>query len=198
MIQYVNATCYYVSGKIGPIRGKFLIDTGTSICVISEKVFNRLQEENFTLLPTNHQVRTAAGTFLKIKGTCTIEIQLDHILFTQEFLVANIEASMGILGINFFDQYEAAIKIKKKTLKTNKGNTRLHKQNTEVCNRIQLCDNVIVPPQSETYVKTYTAKNCAAHLNIVETTNRFIEQGLLIGNSRYIPDPNDCFRVECQ
>ena len=181
VIQYVNATCYYVSGKIGPIRGKFFIDTGSSICVISEKVFNRLQEENLTLLPTNRQVRTADGTFLKIKGTCTIKIQLDHVLFTQGFLVANIEESLGILGINFL--YEADIKIKKKTLKTNKGKIRLHKQNTEVCNRIQLRDNVIVPPQSETYVKTYTAQNCAAHLNIVESTNHFIEQGLLIGKT---------------
>ena len=47
-LQSVNATCYYVSGKIGSIRGKILIDTGSSICVISEKAFNRLSGVNIT------------------------------------------------------------------------------------------------------------------------------------------------------
>ena len=46
IIHSVNASCYYVTGKIGSVRGKFLIDTGSSICVISEKVFDRLGSEN--------------------------------------------------------------------------------------------------------------------------------------------------------
>ena len=182
-LQSVNATCYYVSGKIGSIRGKFLIDTGSSICVISEKVFNRLSGENINLLPSNRQVRTADGTFLKVKGSCTLQIQLDHLLFGQEFIVANIEESLGILGINFIDQYEVDIKIKKKVLKTNNGKIKLHKQSFEGCCRIQLCDKVTFPPQSETFVKTYTAQNCAAHLNIVEPTNKYIDQGLLISKT---------------
>ena len=182
-LQSVNATCYYVSGKIGSIRGKFLIDTGSSICVISEKVFNRLSGENINLLPSNRQVRTADGTFLKVKGSCTLQIQLDHLLFDQEFIVANIEESLGILGINFIDQYEVDIKIRKKVLKTNNGKIKLHKQNFEGCCRIQLCDKVTLPPQSETFVKTYTAQNCAAHLNIVEPTNKYIDQGLLISKT---------------
>ena len=46
-----------------------------------------------------------------------MEIQLDHVLFTQEFIVVNIEKSLGILGTNFLDQYEGDIKIRDKTLK---------------------------------------------------------------------------------
>ena len=118
-LKSVNASCYYVSGKIGSIRRKFLIGTGSSICVISEKVFNPLSGENINLLPSNRQVRTADGTFLKVKGSCTLQIQLDHLLFDQEFIVANIEEYLGILGINFIDQYKVDIKIKKKVLKTN-------------------------------------------------------------------------------
>ena len=69
--------------------------------------------ENINLLPSNRQVRTADGTFLKVKGSCTLQIQLDHLLFDLEFMVANIEESLGILGINFIDQYYVDIKIKK-------------------------------------------------------------------------------------
>lgn len=38
-----------------------------------------------------------------------LQIQLDHIIFDQEFIVANIEEPCGILGINFLDLYEADI-----------------------------------------------------------------------------------------
>ena len=104
-------------------------------------------------------------------------------MFSQEFIVANIEESLGILGINFLDQYQADVKIRKKILKTNQGKIKLHKQSADICNRIQLCENVIIPPQSEAYIKTYTVQNCEAHLNILEPTNRYIEQGLLIGRT---------------
>ena len=104
-------------------------------------------------------------------------------MFDQEFIVANIEESLGILGINFIDQYEVDINIKKKVLKTNNGKIKLHKQNFEGCCKIQLCDKGTFPSQSETFVKTYTAQNCAAHLNIVEPTNKYIDQGLLISKT---------------
>ena len=52
-----------------------------------------------------------------------------------------------------------------------------------MCSRIQLCENVIIPPQSEGYIKTYTTQNCASPLNLVEPTNKYIHQGLLIGKT---------------
>ena len=183
MVQLLNSACYYVNGKVGHVRGKFLIDTGSSICVLSEKVYERIKENDISLQPSHRQVRAANGTLLRIKGTCTLQIQLDHVLFNQEFIVANIEESLGILGINFLDQYQADVKIRKKILKTNQGRIKLHKQSTDVCNRLQLCENITVPSQSEAYIKTYTVQNCEARLNILEPTNRFLDQGLLIGRT---------------
>ena len=183
MVQLLNSACYYVNGKVGHVRGKFLIDTGSSICVLSEKVYERIKGNDISLQPSHRQVRAANGTLLRIKGTCTLQIQLDHVLFNQEFIVANIEESLGILGINFLDQYQADVKIRKKILKTNQGRIKLHKQSTDVCNRLQLCENITVPSQSEAYIKTYTVQNCEARLNILEPTNRFLDQGLLIGRT---------------
>lgn len=151
---------------MGQVRGKFLIDTGSTICVISEKLFDRLYDETISLRPTDRKVQTADGSFLKLKGICTLRIQLDHIIFDQDFIVANIEESLGILGINFLDQYDADVKIRKKTLKTNRGKIKLHKQGNEVCCRIQLCENLTIPPQSEAFVKTFTTQSCSSHLHI--------------------------------
>ena len=126
IVRSIHNACFYVNGTIGQTKGNFLIDTGSSICVLSEKVFERLNNENVPLFPTEKRVRTADGNFLKIKGLCNIGIQLDHLIFNQEFIVANIEESFGILGINFLDAYEADVKIGTKMLKTKLGKVKLH------------------------------------------------------------------------
>ena len=73
MVQLINAACYYVNGKVGFAKGKFLIDTGSSICVLSEKVYERIKGEGVHLQPTQRRVRAANGTLLKIRGTCTLQ-----------------------------------------------------------------------------------------------------------------------------
>ena len=181
-VQYVSQRCYYVNGKIGHVRLNFLIDTGSSISVISEKTFGKICQDTTVLYDTDLKVHTANGSLLKLKGACTLQMQLDHIIFSQEFIVANI-AEPGILGMSFLDQVEADIKIKKKTLKTNKGKIKLHKQGQEVCCRIKMCENVTIPPQSESYVKAYTPNICSTHLNIVEPTNKHIQRGLFVGKT---------------
>ena len=50
----IHNACFYVNGTIGQTKGKLLIDTGSSICVLSEKVFERLNNENVPLFPTKN------------------------------------------------------------------------------------------------------------------------------------------------
>ena len=109
-------------GKINQTRLNFLIDSGSSICVLSENVFEKISTNSTILQETARKVRTANGGLLKIRGTCTLKVQLDHLDFDQEFIIANIEEP-GILGISFLDQYEVDIKVRKKILKTKKGKT---------------------------------------------------------------------------
>ena len=125
-VQYVSQRCYYVNGKIGHVRLNFLIDTGSSISVISEKTFGKICQDSTVLYDTDRKVHTANGSLLKLKGACTLQMQLDHIIFSQEFIVANI-AEPGILGMSFLDQVEADINFTKKTLKTNKGKITLNR-----------------------------------------------------------------------
>ena len=124
---------YYVNGQIDTCRGKFLIDTGSSISVVATKVLEKLNQK-IDKEPTDRQVRTANGGFLNIKGTCSLTIRLDHLTFQQEFIIADIEESLGIMGVNFLDQYRADIKIKKRILKTDQGKVKLHKRGAQVCN----------------------------------------------------------------
>ena len=180
-VRSIHNACFYVNGTIGQTKGKFLIDTGSSISVLSEKVFERSNNENVPLFPTEKRVRTADGNFLKIKGLCNIGMQLDHLIFNQEFIVANIEESFGILGINFLDAYEVDVKIDKKMLKTKLGKVKLHR--SESCNRIQLCETTTVPAYSETYDKKYSCQNSSHSVSLLQPTNRYIDQGLLVART---------------
>ena len=62
---------------------------------------------------------------MKVKSCCTLQIRLDHLMFDQEFIVANIDGSLSILGINSIGQYEVDIKIRKKVLKTKKWENQI-------------------------------------------------------------------------
>ena len=182
-IQTISQACLYVNGSIGSIKGRFLVDTGSSICVISSKVFNSLNQGNIVLTPTTKNVRMADGTLLKLKGLCDLEIQLDHLLFSHQFVVADVDESMGILGINFLDTYDAEVKIKKRLLKTKLGKIKLHRSSSDICNRIQLCDNVTIPANSEVHVKSYSTQNSCVPLNILEPSKSYVDRGLLIART---------------
>ena len=182
-IQTISQACLYVNGSIGSITGRFLVDTWSSICVISSKVFNLLNQENIVLTRTTKNVRMADGTLLKLKGICDLEIQLDHLLFSQQFVVADVDETMGILGIHFLDTYDAEVKIKKRLLKTKLGKIKVHGNISDICNRIQLCDNVTFPANSEIHVKSYSTQNSCVPLNILEQSKSYVDRGLLIART---------------
>ena len=168
---------YYVNGQIDACRGKFLIDTGSSISVVATKVLEKLNQK-IDIEPTDRQVRTANGGFLNIKGTCSLTIRLDHLTFQQEFIIADIKESLGILGVNFLDQYRADIGVKKRILKTDQGKVKLHKRGAQACNKLQLYENVTIPAQSETLDKAYMPDSCLTQSSAREPSNRYFNRGL--------------------
>ena len=184
----INGSCYYVNGKIESHRGKFLIDTGSSVSVIGTKVLEHLNLD-IPIQPADRKVRKANGGLLDVKGRCNLEIQLDHLTFRQDFIIADIEESLGILGINFLDENGADVKIRKRLLKTKQGKIKLHKRGAQVCNKLQLCENVTIPAQSEAFVKAYMPENSNIQYSLLEPTNRYINQGLLI--ARTLIDTSD-------
>ena len=185
----MSGSCYYVNGRIDTCRGKFLIDTGSSISVVATEVLGKLNQK-ITIEPTDRKVRTANGGLLDIKGTCSLSIRLDHLTFQQEFIIADVEESLGILGVNFLDQYRADIKIKKRILKTDQGKVKLHKRGAQVCNRLQLCENVIIPAQSETLVKAYMPNKSPSSFSVLEPSYQYVDQGLLIARTLLNPSQN--------
>jgi hypothetical protein len=62
------------------------------------------------------QLSTAKGAKLQIARKCVLNFEIEHISFSFEFVVADIEEKIGILGIDFFKNYNACLQIHKRVL----------------------------------------------------------------------------------
>ena len=120
-----------MNGKIGHVRLNFLLIPGPALVLIQRKLLKRFAKTPQYYSITDRKVHTANDSLLKLKGACTLQMQLDHIIFSQKFIEAKI-AEPGILGMSFLDQVEAEIKFTKKTLKTKKGNITLNRHGHQV------------------------------------------------------------------
>ena len=54
---------------------------------------------------------TANGSKLQIAGKFLSNFEIDHLSFSFTFIVADIEERIGILGMDFFEEFNASLKI---------------------------------------------------------------------------------------
>ena len=138
---------FYVPCKIGKVKGSFLIDTGSTVSVLSSKVVSMIGQTT-DLQPIVEKLMTANGEQLKLSGKLDLKFQLEHLDFSQMFIVAEIDEEFGILGMDFLQENNASMKLGKRILKTSSGKLRLYKHTSNVCARLALEDSVVVPPRS--------------------------------------------------
>ena len=177
-----SKSCFYVPGKIGRTRGSFLIDTGSSVSVLSNKVLAMLGHSS-DLQTVQEKVVTANGQELKLLGKLKLNIQLEHLDFSQVFIVADIDEDFGILGMDFLQDHKASIKIGKRVLKTSAGKLKLFRQSSRVCARLRLEGMIDIPPHSEVFVKGYIDRTFPGTLGVLEPDGGFMSQGVLIGRT---------------
>ena len=81
-----------------PVR--FLVDTGSSITIISESVLDKMGEQQPQLIPDGTDVLLADGGSLKVQGKHLMKLQFDKEVRESEVWVADIQTE-GILGLDF-------------------------------------------------------------------------------------------------
>lgn len=57
-------------------------------------------------------------------GQFKLTIELEYSTFSENVIVADVDESLGIIGIDFMEEFNAKIKIKKSLLKTDKGQVK--------------------------------------------------------------------------
>ena len=86
--------------KIQNLNIRALIDTGSELTLISEKVYNGLNNIP-ALKKCNIALHSASGSKLQVLGNVTINIKLQGLKFDQEFIVVRDLTRSAILGRDF-------------------------------------------------------------------------------------------------
>ena len=150
--------------------------------VLSSKVVSMIGQTT-DLQPIVEKLTTANGEQLKLSGKLDLKFQLEHLDFSQMFIVAEIDEEFGILGMDFLQENNASIKLGKRILKTSRGKLRLYKHTSNVCARLALEDSVVVPPRSEVFLKGYVDRTSQGGVGIFEPNEKLLTQGLFVGRT---------------
>ncbi|XP_060580335.1 uncharacterized protein LOC132737114 isoform X2 [Ruditapes philippinarum] len=160
-----KTSCYYVKTAIGQIKGGMLIDSGSPVSIISTKCYYRLENKPRLEL-VKMPLSTANGVRLKIAGKCMINFEIEHLVFCFEFIVADIEETIGILGIDFFENYNVSLKVHKRLLKTSMGKVRVYNFNSRMCAKVQITD---ISHENKPLLHSYNQDN----LNKLSATRKY-------------------------
>lgn len=102
--------------KINGVKGKFLIDTGSAVSILSSNIFRSLENAPTQLGGVLNTLTAADGGIIKTYGKSLMSFQLGDIDFTQEFIIADIDDLQGILGFDFLENNDIVVHIAKSYL----------------------------------------------------------------------------------
>ena len=169
--QDPNRKGLFLEGKINGQPLKLLIDTGATNTLISDKVFDQIEDNRRPeLLPVTSVVLQADGTPLRTRGTSRLEVQIGDSLVTTMVTVASLK-NEGILGLDFLVQINAVLDCQKMELRTEWGIIPcLDSEGESFCRRIVAGKEYSIPPGHEIVLADrVTGKKVALCEGLVES-----------------------------
>ena len=104
-----------VRGTIGGVDCRFLLDSGSDSSILSVDCFREIEKNMKVVLNnTKVQILTADRKPVKVLGLIDLNIMINGVNFTQDFLVAEIE-DRCILGLDFMRSNHCVIDFSKQT-----------------------------------------------------------------------------------
>ena len=105
VITITRGSGLIVTGQIDGLPVKFLVDTGASITLVSQKVVNF---EDHQIDPVSFDIYQANGDPLPVVGQIVCEITLGPLRVSHNIVVADIHDD-AILGIDFLIQHDCKL-----------------------------------------------------------------------------------------
>ena len=109
-------TAVYAPGLVGGEPVDMLIDTGSAVTLVHQRVLNRSQK-NFKLSFVGEPVVSANGQPLDIKGKCELHICVNGVDVVHSVLVATDVTQDCLLGIDFLSKHNCKIDFETQTIK---------------------------------------------------------------------------------
>ena len=140
----------YVPRLVGGEPVDMLIDTGSAVTLVHQRVLNRSQK-NFKLSFVGEPVVSANGQPLDIKGKCELHICVNGVDVVHSVLVAADVTQDCLLGIDFLSKHNSKIDFETQTIKIkNKVVGLKGKSGASKGFRVSLAETVVVPGRHET------------------------------------------------
>ena len=144
----------YVTGEIHGVPVEWLLDTGSSISIMSVNVFGKIPKESRPELKANSSpMSTADGSPLMDLGMVSTRVMVGKQELTQEMVVADINVDC-ILGVDFLRSHSGSIDFgeDKMTLNGKLVPTRSGLLRNQ-CYRVATAEKVILPAGTRKVVK---------------------------------------------
>lgn len=187
-------SCLYLQADVCNQTCKFLIDTGSPYSIMSNQMYDKIQPQETLQRKVDHtRLRAADGSVIETSGKLLMPLQIDRKAYNQVFIIAKIQGIDGIIGMDFLYQFDGTINIKKQTLSTSKGKITLFQQNSNTCARIQIADTIVIPSNTEIFVKGKIEQPCIKNeaISIAEPTKFLANRGCFIARTLVNPKDED-------
>jgi hypothetical protein len=122
---------------------------------MDEGLYNMIPEENRNPLENiDLLLRSANGEVLKVLGQTQVKIEIGNQLFDYAVKVVALGDNSAILGLDFMADEECVLYLGQGLLQIGSKSVRLtlHKQSDSKCARIQIAENLCIPPNQEMMV----------------------------------------------
>ena len=155
-----STTDFGLEAHINHVRASCLVDTGASVSLISENIWERIKGAGYELSQDGfgHRLVGVQGVPLQLCGSTRIPLQIDglHKVFPVEMLVAKELTNDVILGRDFLQENQCDVKLDRRCNKlyftaekttVNLGHNQ--ERNTIASVGITMDRSIQIPPQSE-------------------------------------------------
>ena len=166
----------------------FLVDSGSTYTIIDYELYKALPKQNVSKLEELDLIlKSANGESLKVHGQVSLKLTVG----TKECIFPVKVVALGdrstILGLDFMEEFDCVLYMGKGTLRMGKHHVVLHRKGDTRCARIQVAQNMYIPPHSEMIISGHVKPNQWAperKFGLVEPTASVTENtGVLVAKS---------------
>lgn len=113
---------------------------------------------------------------MSIKGKLKVNIKIGKTEFKQDALVTNLGKLKGIIGMDFLQSHRCELKLSEAKLVIEQQSFNLRKHTNHSCARVKICENRVIPPQTEIFIKGYIDGDCQDYFGMNEPDKKLQQQ----------------------
>ena len=171
----------YINGKIQGVELPFLVDSRSSVTIISPRIFDQIPHTNRPTLETGSTVAmtTASSDTLEYIGKGTFTVEVDNKQVEHTVWVSKIDGN-GILGYDFLSHHDCCLDLARGELHFNELPFSPYSDDeftSARCCRIAANQDLILPPESEVLIPARVVDlSGSSSCGLVEPTYEFDEK----------------------